>query len=276
MILFRIRELTPVHRRFAEELAACADGRFACVIDERNGPADIAPWPKVSLTVPNCERLGLHCPDDVAWRCGDYGFYLARAQFPQERFFWMVEPDVRFGGAGAAAFFELFRNETEADLLVADLRPADHTYFWEFMITARDLVPFRCIFPVVRLSARAIDYLLAKRIAFARNARRRREWPNDESFVATLLKNHPGMVCRDLNDFGRELYNHDTLSFWKPFDGDALELSRERLTVYHPVLFGAEYRAKVERMEAPQDDRRLVRRVRRRLIRELNKATTWA
>jgi hypothetical protein len=50
----------------------------------------------------------------------------------------------------------------------------------------------------------------------------------------------------------------------------------DRLTIYHPVLFGTEYRAKVERVEAPQRDRRLVRRIRRRLIRELNKRTRWS
>ena len=47
------------------------------------------------------------------------------------------------------------------------------------------------------------------------------------------------------------------------------------VTIYHPVLYGADYRAKVERVEAPQPDRRLTRRIRRRLIREVNKRTRW-
>jgi hypothetical protein len=187
----------------------------------------------------------------------------------------MVEPDVRFGGGNAAGFFDKFRDEATADFLAADLRPADRTYFWEFMITARDLNPWRCLFPVVRLSARALDYLLAKRRAFSRNTRRLQDWPNDESFVATLLANHPAMVCRDLNDGGACLYNEHTLSFWQVFDGDQPLPDAGRLTIYHPVLFGAEYAAKRQRVNAPQPDRRLVRRIRRRVIREINKRTSW-
>jgi hypothetical protein len=275
MILFRTRDLAPLHRGFAEELAASCGDRFACVVDERFGDVDTAPWPKVSLTVPACERLGLYCPDDVGWRCGDYGLYLARARFPDEAFFWMIEPDVRFGGGGAAAFFQFFRNDSKSDLLVADLRAADRHYFWEYMVTARGLAPYRCIFPLLRLSARSIDYLLAKRVLLSRNRRRRRDWPNDESFVATLLMNNADMTCRDLNDFGTPLYDATTLSFWQPLDGDTLRMRDEGVTIYHPVLFGAEYRAKVERVEAPQPDRRLIRRIRRRLIREINKRTRW-
>lgn len=185
------------------------------------------------------------------------------------------QTDVRFGGGGAAEFFKMFRSDTEADLLVADLRDADRTYFWEFMVAARGLPVYRCIFPLVRVSARAIDYLLANRVQLAMQKRRRRDWPNDESFVATLLKNNSDMICRDLNDFGPALYDHDTLSFWKPLDGDRLRMRAEGVTIYHPVLFGAEYNAKVERVEAPQPDRRLIRRLRRRLIREVNKRTSW-
>jgi len=275
MILFRTRDLPPLHRGFARELAEIRGERFACVVDERCGEVDTAPWPKVSLTVPACERLSLYCPDDVGWRCGDYGLYLARAAFPDEPFFWLIEPDVRFGGGGAAAFFDVFRSDTEIDLLVADLRRADRTYFWEFMVAARNLPVYRCIFPLVRVSARAIDYLLAKRVLLSRNRRRRRDWPNDESFVATLLENNPDMVCRDLNDFGPTLYDDTTLSFWKPLDGEKLRMREDRVTIYHPVLFGGDYRAKMERVEAPQPDRRLTSRIRRRLIREVNKRTRW-
>ena len=275
MLLFRTRDLGPDNCRFAEQLAVSCGERFACVVDERFGVVDTAPWPKVSVTVPACERLGLYCPDDVGWRCGDYCFYLARAQFPDEPFFWIIEHDVRFTGAGPAAFFGMFRNETAADLLVAELRPADHTYFWEFTVAARGLAVHRCLFPLVRLSAPAIDYLLANRVTLSRHQRRRREWPNDESFVATLLASNRRMICRDLNDFGATLYDDNTLSFWKPINGDTLPLQDDRLTIYHPVLFGDAYRAKIERGEAPQADRRLYRRIRRRLIRELNKRTSW-
>jgi hypothetical protein len=275
MILFRTHHMPPEHWRYAAALAGCGE-RLAILADERAGSFETSPWPKVSLTVPACEALGLYCTDDVGWRCGDYGFYLARQQFPDETAFWIIEPDVRIGGSGPAGLFGKFREDSATDLIVADLRPADHTYFWEFTIAAPGLHVHRCLFPLVRLSARAVDLLLSRRVALSRNTWRRRQWPNDEVFVATILASTPGMICRDLNDFGETLWTPDTLSYWQPLDGDALPQTSGPPTVYHPVLFGDAYRAKLlERAAGAQVDRRLRRRIKRRLIREVNRRAAW-
>lgn len=275
MILFRTRELGPINHRFVEQLASCGDGRVACVIDERFTTVDTTPWPKVSLTVPACEALGLYCPADVGWRCGDYGLYLARKQFPDEPFFWLIEHDVRFGGDGPAGFFAMFEAETTADLLAPDLRRADRSWFWEYTVAARGVSVYRCLFPIVRLSGRAIDYLAAKRAALSQRPGRRRAWPNDESFVATAIANNPDMIARDLNQFGRMLYDAATLSFELPYNGDILRMRQDVLTIYHPVLFGADYDTKVTKMQESQPDRKLLQRISRRLVREVNKMSAW-
>jgi hypothetical protein len=274
MILFRTQNLGPINRRFAEQLASCGHGRIACVVDERLATVNTAPWPKVSLTVPACAALGLYCPDDVGWRCGDYGLYLARNQFPDEPFFWMIEHDVRFGG-GPAGFFAMFDEVATADLLAPGLRPADRTWFWEYTIAARGIAVHRCLFPIVRVSARAIDALAAGRVALSRRWRRRLAWPNDESFVATTLVNNPDMICRDLNDLGRTLYDSETLSFEQPYDGDILRMREDVPTIYHPVLFGADYQAKINRLRERQPDRKFTRRVIRRLLRAWNMRSRW-
>jgi hypothetical protein len=274
MILLRTQKLDPATYRFAEQLSSCGYGRVACVVDERFISVDTAPWPKVSLTTAACEALGLYCPGDVGWRCGDYGLYLARKQFPDETFFWMIEYDVRIGG-DPASLFAMFDPMVKVDLLAPCLRPADRTWFWEYTIAARGITVHRCLFPIVRVSARAIDYLAAKRVALARHERRRRAWPNDESFVATVLVNNPVMVCRDLNDFGRALYNSETFSFELPHDGDTIRMRDDTPTIYHPVLFGADYRAKIKRLGEIQPDRKFSRRVSRRLNRALNMRSSW-
>jgi hypothetical protein len=279
MILFRTQDFGNINRRFVEQMASCNGGRIACVVDETRTTIDTTPWPKISLTAASCRSLGLVAPFDVGWRCGDYGFHLARAQFPSEPSFWMIEHDVRFSGGGPAAFFDRFRNDQVTDLWAPQLRRTDRNWFWEHTVVARGLTAYRCLFPVIRLSARAIDYVRSKRQQLARHVLRRLAWPNDESFVATALMNHPDMICRDLNDAGATLYTDKTFSFEGPFDGDTLDMtgrdSNEALMIYHPVLFGKHYQAKLERLRAPQSDRLLYRRVLRRLVRAINMRTAW-
>lgn len=269
MILFRTQKFRPVDRRFAEELACCSGHQLVCVVDERSACVDVSGFPKVSLTLDACNALGLYCPKDVGWRCGDYGYYLARKQYPDEHFFWMIEYDVRFAG-NPEHFFKMYKNDTSTDLLAPDLRRADTTWFWEHAIASRSAVIHRCLFPLVRLSVRAIDHLAAKRVEMARRLARRLAWPNDESFVATVLSNSPGMICRDLNDFGYQLYDSQTFSYYLPFNGDELHLNDDRLKIYHPVLFGADYEAKLERLKHHDIDHRLADRIMRRLAREVN------
>ncbi len=105
-----------------------------------------------------------------------------------------------------------------------------------------------CLFAILRVSSTAIDRLLTDRRELSRKRSRRKQWPNDESFVATTLAKS-GFVVRDLNSFGQTLYSEETMSFFGPRQGEALGLENADVRLYHPVLFGADYNSKIERLE---------------------------
>lgn len=262
-LLIRTAQIDTAVLAFARELQAASTHPTALVVDSRAAPAASTPTgsaagppgaaapgtgadspTRICLSKEACAALGLHCPEDFAWKCGDYGYYLARRQFPEAERFWMLETDVRFYGGDAAEFFGFFDARKEIDFLAAHLRPAGHSWFWRKTARARDALPFRCLFPVTRLSSRAIDAALRRRVQHSRLQRRRRLWPNDEALVATTLLNGD-FVCRDFNDFGRQFYREDTFYHGRPIDGDHFQPDCPDIQLVHPVLFGPTYAARV-------------------------------
>jgi hypothetical protein len=267
-LLIRTAHIDAAVLTFARELQAASGHPAALIVDASGAPAD-ATGAVASLSVPGaadggcpvllqlsrqaCAALQLHCPEDFAWKCGDYGYYLARRQFPGTERFWMFETDVRFYGGDAAEFFSFFDARQDIDFLAAHLRPAGHSWFWRRTARARDAAPFRCLFPVTRLSSRAIDAALQHRVQHGRLRRRRLLWPNDEALVATTLLNGD-FVCRDFNDFGREFYRQEIFYHGSPIDGDHFQPDCPQIQLAHPVLFGASYQARTSqgrRIEPP-------------------------
>jgi hypothetical protein len=222
--------------------------------------------PLISLTQQACSALGLYCPEDFAWRCGDYGYYLARERFPETQHFWMIETDVYFG-QDAGRLFTFFASQLQVDFLCAQLKPAERSWFWIQTAAARNVQPFHCLFPVTRLSARAIDTTLRQRRLHSRSRLRRLLWPNDEALVATTLVNN-GFECRDFNDFGSRFYSHDTFSYWQPLDGERLP-DAQGVCMMHPVLSGPAYNAKLASRQLPP--RGLFERAWRRSVALLNR-----
>jgi hypothetical protein len=177
----------------------------------RHHPDAPAELDSIPMTRQVLEELGLYVTGDVSWRCGDYAYYIARRAYPAAEFFWMVEPDVRFNFDDAGDFFRLYDRRPDVDLFATQLGPADETYAWTAMMAPFAERPQRCMFPVTRLSARAVDHLLMKRQELSRRfayelgadgrPRSQANWPNDEVFVATGLF-EAGMSCADLNSLG--------------------------------------------------------------------------
>lgn len=216
----------------------------ALLLDIRGGGTQSSSRVTVALSKAACSALGLFCPPDFAWSCGDYGFYLARRQFPQTELFWMIESDVRFYGQDPATLFRFFSSRADIDFLAAKLQRADDSWAWWATTLARDVVPFRCFFPTTRLSGRAIDAAFEQRIRHSRQLRRRLFWPNDEGLIATTLMNGK-FICRDFNDFGMTFYTEDTYYYGSPMKGEGLQIPGIIAQMAHPVLFGDEYAAKV-------------------------------
>jgi hypothetical protein len=269
VILLRTTSLSPQTAAFARRLTQESGQRVCCVVDERKGEVDTAEFDKIGLTRASCREVGLYCPMDFGWRCGDYGFYLARLRYPEEKFFWLIEYDVRLVGPDAGEFFRNFDGADHVDLIAGHLREAEKWWYWTHTMAARGEAVWRCLFPVVRLSARAIDLLLAQRRAYARKPLRLANWPNDESFVATTLFRE-GAACADLNDFGAKLYDDTTYTFHQPFDGDLVDDRATPLRIFHPILFGDDLRRKIARMAWIDKGESLPRKVKRRVINALN------
>lgn len=277
MILLRTERVDAQLEAFAKSLEELSGLPTLFLVDERRGAVDAMGRRKISITQKACEDIGLYCPDDFGWRCGDYGFYLARAQYPETATIWMIENDVRIAGTDPAAFFRKFRDE-KADFVASYLSPAEADWPWYKTLQARDARPFKCFFPVVRLSSHAIDLLREKRRSQARRWNRRWLWPNDEGFVATTLVN-AGIACMDLNNGEPSVYRPDEFSFAPVMDGALPIVSADPVALFHPVLEGEALMRKRERLQTRENQRWTLSRVRRRareaVLRRLNSQVRW-
>jgi hypothetical protein len=243
-LLLRTKEITPGVLKLADHLEAISGHAVALIVDASHGNVASEERAIINLSVASCSELGLHCPADFAWKCGDYGYYLARRRFPAATLFWMIETDVRFCGDNPEHFFRFFAAENDVDFLAGKLQVADQSWFWRHTALNRNVAPYRCFFPVTRLSVRAIDAVLWHRLEQGKRLTRRAIWPNDEAMVATTLMNG-GFVCRDFNDFGHVFYSEETYFYGKPLNGDSLQLCPARVQIVHPVLPGSAYTAKM-------------------------------
>jgi hypothetical protein len=135
---------------------------------------------------------GLRATPDWGWRCGDYFYYALRQARPDADFYWLLEPDVLFRG-DPAAFFQKFADET-ADGLGAWLgAPRDKHMFLKGVW---DRPHMQAIFPVTRLSGRALDWLFSERQAYGRSRIRNHAFTNDEMFVFSWLASNPAFTIK--------------------------------------------------------------------------------
>jgi hypothetical protein len=238
-------------RAMAERLSA--EGVFDVFIlaDESKEALDFGALPKISLTGDTISELGLYDGlQNLFWRCGDYGLYAARRELPDYDGFWMIEPDARIRSEQPSELLARYPSCSEVDFLAGRLKPADGDWDWAKTMDPSEGPIWRCLFSLVRLSAPAIDALMAARrraslLHWAR-ARSPEAWPNDEAFVATTLARQ-GYACRDLNDFG-QVYDEAGYSFWLPISEHELQASGRDGWIYHPVLSGQAYFLKLCRL----------------------------
>ena len=242
VILLRTHRFNEEERVFATRMAAHTRLPVHIVADESAQKVETAPFPKISLQRHILEDMKLHCPRDAAWRCGDYAFYLARNSMPNVSYFWLVEPDVRFGFSNYEDLFAGFEN-MKADFIAPFMKRSEREHFWQ--PTMRWMTPdvFRCFFAFCRMSAEAADYCLDQRQRLRLHPAARIMWPNDETFVSTILVKG-GFVAKDLNDCGRRLVTEDSFGFLNLQRGETLEQAPPDGLVHHPVLYGAEFERK--------------------------------
>lgn len=239
-ILLRIHYWDEPLAAFAASLRAHLPYDLHIVADETAGAAPRLPYPTLGLTRDFVPSHGLFDRfPQVTWRCGDYFLYLARERLPGYRFYWMIEHDVRLHFANPHDCFRTFE-ASDADFIAANIALAEES--WNWTNTMRGAHPvYRCAFPVVRLSGAAIDALVSERRrlaqAFVQERRDPTDWPNDEAFVTTTL-HALKFQCRDINSFGRVLYDEQSYSFWTPTPLSAFNATRPDDKIHHPVLHG--------------------------------------
>ena len=256
---------------FADFLRRVSHGRVLLLVDNRRGNPLPVRDDLLILDDASYRSLNLHCPADVAWRCGDYGLYLARKTYPDFRYYWMLEDDLRIDG-DAAEFFRFFSSLHHIDLLAARLAPAKLDWHWYPHSMARDVTTYSCFFPITRSSGRALDLMYETRRKHSRQLNRLLLWPNDESFCATSVISS-GLVAEDINGLGRTFYDDEGYSLM----GDSKQLSNPCIPprLLHPVY--------IER-DADRSSRSTQRysgvlsrgfRVRRALAKRLNAVSKW-
>ena len=257
-ILIRTHYSDPLIGEFAARLRHDTGWPVYLVLDETKGPADPAPGEdRISLTYGLFEAMGLYSTPDIGWRCGDYALYAARKALPDVTYFWMIEPDVRIGLQDLGDFFGYFAAHPDYDLLATYYGAAGPEYQWTAMIAPFAAHPKKCMFPIVRFSARALDYLLLRRRLLSEafwsgrytdgRLRSLEIWPNDEVFTATML-HEGGFRAADLNATGREFYDSQSFSYAYPISLQRFNGMAADGRIYHPVLASGAFLRKIRSM----------------------------
>ncbi|WP_232631165.1 hypothetical protein [Methylobacterium sp. Leaf118] len=237
--------MTEVEISLANQIKLAPNSRFVIFADERDGAIASESFEKISFIKSNAEKMGLIYEYDTPWRCGDYAFYIVRGHFPMASQFWLIEPDVYIHSDEPENFFKKFSHCENIDMISARYSRASEHWAWYKYMAFYHSVIYTMMFPVVRLSGRAVDYLFRRRIALGRCYAERKSanvsnievlWPNDESFVATELSN-ANFVCMDMNDIGSPSYLHEYFGFQKPVIPAMLPENAGDL-VCHPFVHG--------------------------------------
>jgi len=248
LILLRTHFVDARIAELARRYAASGEYDVMIAADETAGPIDAHGLPKLAMTLDSCVRLGLSVAfEQPFWRCRDYAFYHARALRPGYKRYWSIEYDITLNFADPLDFFRRFDREAEEEYLTTFLSVADPDWFWRKEAARRFPVVYSSGFALVRLSANAIDRLLARRRSEATRLSapkppRPTRWLNDEAFVSSAAF-ELGLPMADFNAYG-DLYTPRTLmrgGVWHPE-----QLPAPDGKIYHAVRTGGSYLAAVK------------------------------
>ncbi len=257
-ILIRTHYVDDAVDALADQLRRETGWPVCLVVDETKGTlAAMAGRDHVALTQDLFAGLQLYSTPDIGWRCGDYALYAARKALPEAGHFWMIEPDVRINLDNVGSFFRHFDRLPEYDLLATYYGHAGPDYKWTAMIAPFCAEPRKCMFPIVRFSAAALDYLLLQRRVLSSAFREERYWdgrlrslelwPNDEVFTASML-HQGGFLAADINALGGTFYHDQTFSYAFPISLERFGSMPRDGQIYHPVLQGDAFLRKIRSM----------------------------
>lgn len=200
VIIFRTHLINQDIINFAHHLASVGLTIIFAVDETQKILSVPYPFKKISLTKEKIDNLQLYCPSDVGWRCGDYNLYVGLDFIKDYEYVWLIEHDVRIN-AELKFFFEYF-NDYDEDFIGAFFEKCS-TPGWDWYERIKPyFIPYRCFFPISRFSNKAIPYLFSERqkmsIDFFDNPENKR-YPNDESFVASVIGNSQHLSANHFN-----------------------------------------------------------------------------
>ena len=207
--------------------------------DERFETLDTLEFPKASLTEDSLNRLGLASHPNVGWLCGDYALYLAAELVPDADQYWSIDRDVRINFERPADFFSAFA-DLELDFLGVRHEMAPPNWYWLSRMEPHRARVYQTLFGTLRVSRRAVTHLLRERRALSGVPSHL--YPNDESFVASVLAND-GFTCgvfRDRQDY----FPYRSFALRRVVSGTMLDEAGRDNLVHHAVLYGEEFAEK--------------------------------
>lgn len=221
-----------------ESLSQCFEGnQIFFVVDETSGHVEVPDnYNKVSFNVSDLHRLALFSDfNRVGWLCGDYFYYILR-EHVKAGYYWLVEPDVKFTYPELGSFFGAFDNQ-EHDFLAPLFGRKNPKWGWYGHARLISENVYGCIYPITRMSARAVDLLLKERQSLSKQFYEEgltwRGYPNDESFSATILVKN-GFMCDDMRAIQPDAFSQCTTAFPLPWETAAKSISS--CQVVHPAL----------------------------------------
>jgi hypothetical protein len=220
--------------------AAAGAARFVVLADETLAPLDCAPFETIAHT-DDFSAFGLpKFPHrTVLWYNADYPLYLLRKQFPAASHYAMVEYDV----AANIDLHALLRHSAASgiDLIAHNIRDCAPEWMWTETAVAHFSRPLQSFFPLLIISGRAVDGLLARRLEIYRNKTPKSyaDWPFCEAFIPSVIAEMPAARIEGLAA-------HADLGSYRnifPMHVNQPEAAAAG-TVCHPVLGGAAFAGK--------------------------------
>jgi hypothetical protein len=228
---------------------AAGPARFVVLADVSLAPLDTAPFETIAHT-DDFSAFGLpKFPHRTAlWYNADYPLYLLRRHFPAATHYAMVEYDV----AVNIDLFGLMRHAAAADvdLIAHNIEASSPHWMWTATAQTHFVKPLQAFFPLLIVSGRAIDHLLARRLAIYRDKAplEHADWPFCEAFIPSAIAELPVAHIEGLAAHaGLEAYRNTF-----PLHVDQPEAAAPG-TVSHPVLGGAAFAGKWLKYQKPED-----------------------
>lgn len=179
---------------------------------------------------------------NVMWQAGDYFYYAARKNLPNFDYYWLIDDDVFFNIDFSK--FILKSEKISCDLLGMEIGPRKPNWWWYSSMEHLygDKV-FGMLYPLSRLSGKAIDFLLEKRSNYisscsesdySSNNHALQKHANDEAFTATTLLNNNFSYESLYQNFKYELSGF--FSTERPILEIEKNLNHTKGKILHPVV----------------------------------------